>query len=84
MYPDQSMTMPVSALDTDSRATFLTRTYTHLLGAILAFTAIEAFLFSSGLAEPIARAMLGVNWLLVLGGLVLVFGHRASPLPKST
>lgn len=72
MYPEQTMSMPVSALDTDRRATFLTRTYTHLLGAILAFTAIEAFLFSSGLAEPIARAMLGVNWLLVLGGFMLV------------
>ena len=43
--------------DTDRRATFLTRTYTHQLGAILGFT-VEAFLFSSGLAEPIARAML--------------------------
>ena len=72
MYPDQAMTMPVSALDTDSRATFLTRTYTHLLGAILGFTAIEVFLFSSGLAEPIARAMIGVNWLLVLGAFMLV------------
>lgn len=79
MY-QQQMTMPVSALDTDSRATFLTRTYTHLLGAILAFTAFEVFLFSSGLAEPIARAMLGVNWLLVLGGFMLVswFASRAA------
>jgi hypothetical protein len=72
MYPEQTMRMPVSTLDTDRRATFLTRTYTHLLGAILGFTAIEIALFSSGLAEPIARAMLGVNWLLVLGGFMLV------------
>lgn len=72
MYPEQTMRMPVSALDTDRRATFLTRTYTHLLGAILGFTAIEVALFSSGLAEPIARAMLGVNWLLVLGGFMVV------------
>jgi len=72
MYPEQAMSMPVSALDTDRRATFLTRTYTHLLGAILGFTGIEVFLFSSGLAEPIARAMLGVNWLLVLGGFMVV------------
>jgi FtsH-binding integral membrane protein len=72
MYPEQAMSMPVSALDTDRRATFLTRTYTHLFGAILGFTGIEVWLFSSGLAEPIARAMLGVNWLLVLGGFMLV------------
>lgn len=80
MYPEQTMRMPVSALDTDRRATFLTRTYTHLLGAILGFTAIEVFLFSSGLAEPIARAMLSVNWLLVLGGFMLVswFASRAA------
>lgn len=72
MYPEQTMSMPVSALDTDRRATFITRTYTHLLGAILGFTLIEVFLFTSGLAEPLARAMLGVNWLLVLGGFMLV------------
>lgn len=72
MYPEQTMSMPVSALDTDRRATFITRTYTHLLGAILGFTLIEVFLFTSGLAEPLARAMLGVNWLLVLGGFMIV------------
>ena len=68
----QSMSMPVAALDTDRRATFLTRTYTHLLLAILGFTATEVFIFTSGLAEPMARAMLGVNWLLVLGGFMVV------------
>lgn len=71
MY-QQSMTMPVSALDTDRRATFLTRTYTHLLFAILGFTAIEVLLFTSGLAQPIAQAMMSVNWLIVLGGFMLV------------
>src|SRR5256885_8966961 len=44
----------------------------HLFGAIMAFTLIEIFLFKSGLAEPMARAMLGVSWLLVLGGFVVV------------
>lgn len=72
MYPEQSMTMPVAALDTDRRATFLTRTYTHLLGAILGFTVIEVMLFTSGLAEPIARTMLGGSWLIVLGAFMLV------------
>ena len=63
--------LPVSALGTDARAAFLTRTYTHLLGAILLFAAIEVLLFSSGLAYPIANAMLSVSWLLVLGGFVI-------------
>ena len=72
MYPEQSMTMPVVALDTDRRATFLTRTYTHLLGAILGFTVLEVMLFTNGLAEPIARTMLGGSWLVVLGAFMLV------------
>jgi hypothetical protein len=33
---------------------------------------IEIFLFKTGLAETIARAMLRVSWLLVLGGFVVV------------
>lgn len=55
-----------------ARAAFITRTYAHLLGAILAFVAIEWLLFSSGVAWTIARAMLSTSWLLVLGGFVLV------------
>ena len=72
MYSEQSMTMPVAALDTDRRATFLTHTYTNLLGAILGFTVLEVMLFTNGLAEPIARTMLGGSWLVVLGAFMLV------------
>lgn len=57
---------------TEARAAFITRTYLHLLGAILGFTLVEYYLFSTGLAVTIARAMLGTSWLLVLGGFVLV------------
>ena len=64
--------IPVIELDEQSRATFVSRTYTHLFGAITAFTLIEIFLFKSGLADPMARAMLGVSWLFVLGGFVVV------------
>ena len=56
----------------DTRAAFLTRTYIHLFGAIIAFVMIEVALFSSGLAETIARAMLSVNWLFILGGFMVV------------
>jgi FtsH-binding integral membrane protein len=57
-----------------ARARFIMRTYGHLLGAILAFAALEVFLFTSGLAFPIARAMMGsgMGWLLVLGGFVVL------------
>lgn len=54
------------------RAAFITRTYAHLLGAVVAFVAIEWVLFSTGVAWAMARAMLSTSWLLVLGGFVLV------------
>jgi FtsH-binding integral membrane protein len=38
----------------------------------MVFMLIEVFLFKSGLAPVIARGMLGVSWLLVLGGFVVV------------
>lgn len=55
-----------------SRSEFITRTYTHLLGAIALFLAIEVWLFQSGLADTIAHAMLGTSWLLVIGGFMIL------------
>ena len=63
---------PVRDASVDVRARFITRTYNHLFGAIVAFAGIEFLLFSSGLAYPIAKAMLSGSWLLVLGGFMLV------------
>lgn len=63
---------PVIELDADSRATFIARTYLHLLGALLAFTLLEVVLFQTGLVYPIAEAMLSVSWLLVLGAFMVV------------
>jgi len=63
---------PVAARPLEARATFLTRTYVHLLGAILAFALLEFLYFATGLALPIARALLGTSWLVVLGGFVVV------------
>jgi FtsH-binding integral membrane protein len=73
-------TAPVAALGTDTRAAFITRTYLHLFGAMMLFAGIEVFLFTSGLAFPIAEAMLSVSWLVVLGGFVVVswFASRAA------
>lgn len=56
----------------DSRETLLARTYHHLFGAILLFAGLEYALFASGLAIPIAQAMLGTSWLVVIGGFMLV------------
>jgi FtsH-binding integral membrane protein len=68
---------PVGSLDASSRARFISRTYSHLFAAIAAFTAIEVFLFSTGMAETIAEAMLNTSWLVILGGFMIV-GYLAS------
>ena len=62
---------PVGTLDATRRATFISRTYQHLLGAILVFTLIEVLLFRTGVAYPMAQAMLGTSWLLILGGFMV-------------
>ena len=62
---------PVIQLSQDVRTAFLRRTYAHLLAAVLGFVAIEYVLFSSGLALPIARGMLSVPWLLIIGAFML-------------
>jgi FtsH-binding integral membrane protein len=59
-------------VDLEERARFVARVYTHVFGAIVAFTAIEIFLFMTALAPLIARAMLGTTWLVVLGAFTLV------------
>ena len=63
---------PVASLSVGARATFIMRTYLHLLGAIMGFVVIEMFLFNTGMAYSIAQAMLSVSWLLVLGGFIIV------------
>jgi FtsH-binding integral membrane protein len=74
---------PAVGLAVGARARFITRTYLHLLGAIAAFAGIEVFLFASGMAANIARALMGVNWLIVLGAFIVVswlasrFAHTA-------
>ncbi len=76
--------IPVAQLGVDARGAFITRTYTHLLGAILAFALIEIYLFQSGMAESIARVLLGGSWLIVLGGFMILswiathFAHSAT------
>jgi uncharacterized protein len=64
--------IPEAAMDLDARARFVARTYFHVFGAIVAFTLIEIVLFTSGMAQAIARAMLGTTWLIVLGAYTLV------------
>lgn len=72
MNPD-SMTQPVGPVPAvGSREQFVSRTYAHLLGAVLGFVGLEALLFASGVAEPMAALMLSGSWLLVLGAFIVV------------
>ena len=63
--------IPVIRLSQDARSAFLRRTYTHLFLAVAGFVAFELFLFNAGLALPIARGMLSVPWLLILGAFMV-------------
>ena len=42
----------------ESRADFIWKCYAHVVGAILAFAAIEAYLLTSGIAERIASSLI--------------------------
>jgi FtsH-binding integral membrane protein len=66
----------LAAMDTQDyaateRGVFIMRVYGHLLAAIAGFVLIETFLFKAGYAQSIAAKLLGVNWLLVLGGFMV-------------
>lgn len=82
-----SQATPVISLDENTRGRFVARAYNHLFGAILAFILIEVFLFKSGMAEPMAAAMLSTSWLFILGGFVVLSwvaryaAHRALSMP---
>lgn len=75
---------PTSAIE--ARARFITRTYNHLFGAIVAFAAIEIGLFQFGIAPVIAQAMIGTSWLLVLGAFMVVswLASRVAHTAEST
>lgn len=83
MY-DQSSAYPQTYAASD-RSGFIVKTYLHLLGAILLFVALEVGIFASGLALPMAQAMLGTSWLLVLGAFMVVswIGSRVAQTAES-
>jgi FtsH-binding integral membrane protein len=64
--------VPVGEASVDTRATFITRTYNHLMGSIVLFTLLEVWFFTTGMAETIAATMMSGSWLLILGGFMLV------------
>ena len=83
-YPTVRGARGASAVE--ARARFIVRTYNHLFLAILAFAGLEVALFMSGVAAVIASAMMGTNWLLILGGFLVAgwvaraWAHRSDSL----
>jgi FtsH-binding integral membrane protein len=64
----------VERLGVDARATFISRTYTHLFVAILAFVGVIAALFQTPLPEKMIEFLMGgsYRWLFFLGGFMVV------------
>ena len=80
MYYDDSPSMsyeaagpePVAMLGDHARQEFIGRTYSHLLGAILGFVALEMLFFQTGIADAIFQFALSTSWLVFLGGFMVV------------
>lgn len=70
-YGSMYASVPVSMAGVEERADFISKTYMHLFGAMIAFTLFEIALFRTGVAQTIAYALMG-NPLIVFGGFVLV------------
>lgn len=64
--------IPVADAAVEVRFDFMKRTYGLLLGGIAAFIGIEVFLFATGLAEAIYEVVVATNWLLILGGFMVL------------
>jgi FtsH-binding integral membrane protein len=65
---------PVSALAVEDRSEFIWKCYAHVVGAIFALIAVEYYLFTSGVAAPIANAMMGSPIAVMIGFIALSWG----------
>ena len=62
--------------DVASRDQFITKTYVHLFGAVIAFMAVSGFFYQAGISERIAKLIMSSGsswaWLAVLGAFTVV------------
>jgi len=67
---------PMFAADaaSDERASFITKTYFHLAGAIVAFVILEAILLNLPITPSLVQSVLGTQygWLIMLGAFMAV------------
>ena len=61
---------PVAEDTVENRSEFIWKTYAHVVGAILAFAGVSAYMYQSGVSEQLLSVMLG-NWWLVLGAFII-------------
>ncbi|MBM3976412.1 MAG: permease [Planctomycetes bacterium] len=71
-YRAPAVDRPVSELSADAQASFLTRTYAHLTGAVLLFAGLEYLLMRSELGLRIAQGILSLPWLVIMGAFMLI------------
>ncbi|MEM9069076.1 MAG: Bax inhibitor-1 family protein [Myxococcota bacterium] len=73
-YSPEAYGGAVAHASVEERASFITRTYLHLVGAIFAFVAIETVIMVTGLGETLLNlALMGRwSWLIFLGGFMAV------------
>ena len=86
MQDNLNSVAPVAGLDVEARSAFIWKTYAHVVGAILAFAAISAYLMTSGISVRL-YPVLTAQWLLTLGAFMLVswgashMAHRLESKP---
>jgi FtsH-binding integral membrane protein len=80
-------TRPVAERDVDTRARFISRTYMHLFGAIIAFIVFEWALLQTPIAQKMTEFIMGAGWrwLIFLGGFMVVgmLASRTAHVAKS-
>lgn len=71
MQQDLTYANAVATASVEDRSEFIWKTYAHVVGGIIAFAGVIAYLISSGLAMEIAPPMLNYWW-ATLGAFILV------------
>lgn len=69
--PPPPATGPIARQSAHVQRSFMVKVYAHLVAAIVAFVAVEWWLFTSGIAETFTRFVIDTNWLLILGGFII-------------
>ena len=82
------MGTPIAQQPREVRGQFMTRVYGLVIGGIGAFMAMQYLLFEYGIAAAIAQIVIDTNWLIILGGFMVVswmannLGHRGGSRGK--